>query len=133
MLALIGCKTEPKGGPRVITIPVKGVVRVDGQPQAQIAVRAVPVNGPTPTNTTPSGFTDAEGAFQLQTYESGDGIPAGEYTLTFQWGQVDLFSGRYGGDKFKGKYSDPKKSDHPVNVSESDVPVDLGTIELTAP
>ncbi len=131
-LALFGgCKKEPPGGPRVVTIPVTGILTVDGKPQAQIAVRAEPVSGSTPTNNTPSSFSDDEGKFALTTYESGDGVPAGEYKLTFKWGQINLFSGRYEGDKFKGKYADPEKSEISIHVTESSEPVDLGTIDLT--
>ncbi len=127
---LSGCKDEPRGGPRVVTIPVSGVVTVDGKPQGQIAIRAEPVNGPTPTNSTPSTFTEADGKFSLTTYETGDGVPVGEYKLTFKWGQINLFNGRYEGDKFKGKYADPDKSEVSIQVTESSEPVDLGAIDL---
>ncbi len=130
-LLLSGCKDEPLGGPRVVTIPVSGIVTVDGKPQDQIAIRAEPVNGPTPTHSTPSSFSDKEGKFALTTYESGDGVPVGEYKVTFKWGQINLMSGRYEGDKFKGKYADPGTSEVSIQVTESSEPVDLGTIDLT--
>ena len=131
VLAQSGCQDEPRGGPRVVTIPITGKVLVDGKPQAQVQVQAQPVSGSTPTHTTPSAFTDAEGNFAIQTYEAGDGAPAGEYKLTFRWGQISLMSGRYEGDKFNGKYRNPARSEHSVTVSESDDPIDLGTIELS--
>jgi hypothetical protein len=131
VLTHAGCQDEPRGGPRVITVPITGKVLVDGKPQAQVQVQAQPVSGSTPTHTTPSAFTDAEGNFAIQTYEAGDGAPAGEYKLTFRWGQISLMSGRYEGDKLKGKYANPARSEHSVSVSESDEPINLGTIKLT--
>lgn len=131
ILFCAGCDSGPKGPPRVETVPVTGVVLIDGQPQERVAVRAVPVQGETPTATTPSAFTNAEGGFSLSTYESGDGVPVGEYKLTFQWGQINLLSGRYGGDKFEGKYDNPDKSEYQITVTEGSEPIDLGTIELT--
>jgi hypothetical protein len=115
----------------VKTIPITGKILLDGKPQPEIQVQALPVSGSTPTNTTPSAFTDAEGNFAIQTYEAGDGAPAGEYKLVFRWRQINLMTGRYGADKFQGKYSDPAKSEHQVTVSESDEPIDVGTIQLS--
>ncbi len=47
--------------------------------------------------TVSSAFTGPDGEFSISTYESGDGVPAGDYVLTFMWGQKEAFSGRYGG------------------------------------
>ena len=104
---------------------------VDGQPANFLAVKAnatAGVDQKAPTYS--SAFTDAEGKFTLSTYETGDGIPAGQYTLTFNWGEMNMLTMAYGGvDKLKGKYSDPAKSEFKVDVGP-DKPLDLGTFDL---
>jgi len=133
ILISAGCggSTGPEGGPRVGTTTVKGAVKVDGAVVSYLKVTAVPANGPGAVPMEPSALTDAEGAFSLSTYESGDGVPAGQYNLTFVWGQINLMNGQYSGDKFKGKYSDAGKSDHSLTIKSGDEAHDLGTIELS--
>jgi len=129
IILLAGCGKDP-GITRVKTVPVTGQVKVDGEPQALLAVRAKPVSGDTPTGTTPSAFTSEDGRFTLTTYETGDGIPPGAYKLTFQLGKVNMMTGKYGGDLFNGKYSDPATSEVSVTVTETSEPIDVGIIEL---
>jgi len=76
----------------------------------------------------PQAQTKDDGSFQLYSYEPGDGVPPGEYTLTFTW---QNFTGLVfeGPDKLNKRYSDPDKSTFKVKVDKS--PVDVGTIELT--
>jgi len=144
VIGLIGCKEERDFGERVKTYPVTGSITVDGQPVGGLKVMAHSTtpkvktkpkadDTAAPSVYVPSGlsaFTDKEGHFEISTYVKGDGIPAGEYTLTFLWGQYNL-GGRYGGpDKLKGKYKDPKKSEVKFTVDPTK-PTDLGTIALT--
>jgi hypothetical protein len=76
-------------------------------------------------------MTGPDGKFAISTYQSADGVPAGEYLLTFVWGRFDMISKSYGGpDKLNGRYADHQKSEHRVQV-ESGKPTDLGRIELT--
>ncbi len=127
----VGCGgwEPPQPQNRVETFPVTGQVHVDGNPVAQIAVRLHPVGSEKNSLPTASGFTDEEGRFSIGTYESGGGAPAGTYVITFQWGQVNLLTGRYEGDKFRGRYADPEKSTFRV-VVEKGKPADVGLIEL---
>lgn len=122
--ALAGCGDGPKGGPRITTYPIEGVVTVDGVPTEQIQVICHPV-GESKVPTGSAAYTDAEGKFSIGTYESGDGAPAGEYKLTFMWGKINLMTGRYEGpDKLNGRYSDVEKSTFEVTVKENEkVPV----------
>jgi len=132
ILALcVVCGACKKDMNRVATFPVTGTVLVDGQPVEQLAVRCISLQGMDKENPTESStFTDKEGKFSISTYEAGDGVPVGSYVLTFQWGQWNLFSGGYGGDKFEGKYNDPAKSTFKFDVQEGQ-PTDVGTIELS--
>ncbi|MGE5191197.1 MAG: hypothetical protein ACM3U2_01765, partial [Deltaproteobacteria bacterium] len=116
---------------RTPTYPVVGAVLVDGQPVEMLAVRCVRLSEADKEHPTESQcFTAADGTFEISTYEAGDGVPEGEYVLTFQWGEWNLFSRTYDGDKLDGRYSDPAKSATKFEVVAGE-PTDLGTIELT--
>lgn len=123
---------EEKGPPRKETYPVTGQVIVDGQPAENLAVKCHNLEGMDKEDpTVSSAFTDEEGKFELSTYESGDGVPPGEYVLTFFWGQRNMISMTYGGpDKLNGKYRDPEQSEFRITV-ENGEPTDLGRIELS--
>lgn len=114
------------------TYPVTGEIYVDGQPAEGLAVRCTNVNGLDQEQPTiSSAFTDKEGKFEISTYETADGVPEGEYILTFEWGKWNLVSGSYGGpDKLNKRYSDAKKSEHKFTVVTGQ-PNDLGRIDLT--
>ena len=109
-----------------------GVLVVDGKPTEGIQITLTDLAGldvkkPTISQT----FSGKEGKFSLSTYEEGDGVPQGEYALTFFWGELNPLSMQFGGpDKLNERYVDPAKSTFKVNV-ETDKPVDLGRVELT--
>jgi hypothetical protein len=132
MFCLLLCSCGEQGPPRKETYPVTGEVYVDGKPAAKLAVRCTDVDGiDKESPTLSSAFTDEMGKFQIATYESADGVPEGEYVLTFTWGEWNLISGQYGGpDKLNNRYNDPKTSDQRFKV-EKGKPTDLGRIELT--
>lgn len=126
-----GCSKPPRGD-RKTTVPVTGKVQVDGKsPGSQIKIMCHNKAGEDTAQPSVSWcLTDNEGVFALSTYESGDGVPPGEYVLTFYWGKMNNVSMSYGGpDQLNKKYDEPKKS--PVEFQAQEEPVDLGTIELT--
>lgn len=136
-LVAVGCcvffsSCGPKGPPQKETFPVKGTVSVDGQPAGTLAVYCNNVVGmDTKMPTVSQTFTKDDGSFEISTYGQSDGVPEGEYTLTFMWGKPDKLHGGYGGpDKLNGRYKDPKASKSRFKV-EKGKPVDLGKIELT--
>ena len=137
MLALLvffvtGCgPTGPQGGPRVGTMQVKGTVMVDGAPAGFLQVSAVAKGGAGAVPMNSTALTAGDGQFTLSTYESGDGVPAGDYTLTFVWGEMNLMNGQYSGDKLEGKYADAANSEVTLTIKAGDEPKDLGTIELS--
>ncbi len=126
----VGC--SPQGPPRTPTFPITGQVYVDGQPAAELAVFFTNANGvdkEQPTFSTAN--TDAEGKFEVSTYESGDGIPEGTYAVTFMWGQVNLMTMSYGGpDKLNDRYSNPETSTFKVTVKRGE-PANMGKLLLT--
>lgn len=116
------------------TSGLTGQVFVDGAPvpaASPLKVECHNVAGIDQTHpTVSSALTGEDGKFEISTYKAGDGVPAGEYVLTFVWGRMDLISASYGGpDKLGGAYSDPGKSEFKVVVVEGE-PTDLGKIEL---
>lgn len=124
-VAAVGCSKKPQGGPRFKTYPVTGTVTVDGEGIPFISIECHP--GPDSEIRFPvSASTKEGGEFSIGTYESGDGLPAGSYTLTFTW----LVPGGVAAkDNLNGAYSDKSKSEYKFTVEEGD-PTDLGVIEL---
>ena len=128
-LCLLLCSCGGDEGFRKETFPVSGEVHVDGQPAAQLAVVCHDVKGLDAEHPTgSSGLTDDNGKFEIGTYEGGDGVPEGEYVLTFTWKKRDILQGNP--DKLKDRYSDPTKSEQRFTV-EAGKPTELGRIELT--
>jgi 5-hydroxyisourate hydrolase-like protein (transthyretin family) len=122
-------RTDPN---RVDTVPVKGLVLVDGQPIADVTVDIHNVaDAGAKQVTKPFAKTKGDGKFEFSTYEAGDGVPPGEYVATFNAKKFSMISHSYvGPDKLNNRYSDPKKSQVRIKV-EKGKPVDLGKIELT--
>ena len=127
---LASCSQEDPN--RKQTFPVTGEVYVDGKAAAELAVTCHDVKGLDTKNPTMSiGRTDNQGKFQISTYTQADGVPEGEYALTFVWGQLNRFSNTYGGpDKLRDRYADPKNSAKRFKV-EKGKPNDLGRIDLS--
>ena len=130
---LLLCSCGKEEAFRKETFPVTGEVYVDGQPAAQLRVECHDVAGMDKEHPTVSQcYTDDGGKFQIATYEAADGVPEGEYVLTFMWGQYNAISASYGGpDKLNGRYSDAKSSDAQRIKVEKGKPTELGRIELT--
>ncbi len=129
-LCVVCTSCEPENN-RKETFPVTGTITIDGKPGVRLQVKCHSTAGFDTANPTVSAaFTEADGKFAISTYEKGDGIPAGEYTLTVEWGTFNAISMSYSGDKLYGKYADPETSEIKFTV-EPGVPTDPLTIELT--
>lgn len=132
LLSGCGRKEEPY---RKQTYRVVGVVTVDGvPPDTPLQITCHDVKGIDAEHPTVSAsLTGQGGKFEISTYESGDGVPAGEYVLTFEWKQINLVTMNFGGpDRLNKRYNDPAKSEVRFVVEEgAQGPIDLGTIALT--
>jgi len=129
LLSLLLCSCQ-RGRAQRETFPVTGCVLVDGTPASYVIVTAhdqgKTANDPNyPVSLT--GYTKEDGTFQMNSYGTGDGLPAGEYVLTFFWGEPKGLS--LGPDKLKKRYANPAQSKVPCKVENR--AVDLGKIELT--
>ncbi len=118
------------------TSALTGQVFVDGVPvpaASPLKVECHNLGGVDASHPTIStALTGEDGKFEISTYKSGDGVPAGEYALTFVWGKMNLLAASYGGpDQLGGAYSDPKTSEFKITVVDGE-PNDLGKIELVS-
>jgi len=131
LLLIAGCGEATN---RKATFPVKGKITVDGQaPGSAVRIECVPVAGLDATDPTVSGTEcDPEGNFQISTYQQGDGVPPGDYILTFTWQEFNLMSRQYTGkDKLNGRYADPKSASAQKISVKAGEPTDLGVVALT--
>ena len=129
LLALAGCaKQGPKGGPRQETVPLSGTVSVDGKPEKGIAVSCHPQEEGSGKRVL-SGSTDETGKVIVSTYTAGDGVPPGNYNLTFKWLKKGKGLGK-AKDIFKGRYADPKKSKFKIDAKQGE-PTEFDEIKLT--
>ncbi len=118
---------------RKATSPAKGTLTVDGLPPGSgIQIQCHPAGAPDTEHPTVSATeADAAGKFSISTYESGDGLPPGEYTLTFTWQEFNVMTRSYSGeDKLNGRYSDPASSQIKLTVKEGEEN-DMGVVALT--
>ncbi len=75
VLATLGCGSGKK---RLDTVPISGIVTLDGTPVEGAKV----VYNPTSANERPaSGVTDSSGRYKLTTQDPGDGALAGTYLV----------------------------------------------------
>ena len=114
------------------TLPVSGQVLVDGKPAAKLSVTCHDAQATNAKSVShPVGLTGDDGKIEFSTYQKGDGVPAGEYVLTFAWREWVPYWNRFeGADRLKDRYADPQKSTIRLAVKPGE-PADLGTIELS--
>ena len=131
-LLTMGCSgggRKPENAKPVI--PVSGIVLVNGAPVAGIQIK-FHATTQDPRNATLSlATTDDEGQFKAWTYRADDGVPPGDYAVTFDDQSQMKPHLRSSPDLFKGKYSDPKKSEFKLTVPAGGAPIDMGEIKLT--
>ncbi len=107
-----------------------GKILIDDKPGSKAFVFFHPVDVKDPKVVRPFAQADDQGVFAVSTYAEGDGLPEGEYILTFQWKEPSgLFKQDWEGrDKLGGAYADAKKSEFKLNMSAK--PTDLPPYKL---
>jgi len=90
-LGLSGCGS----GDQLPVYPVKGEVRLDGEPTDGAFLVFHPVAGAategdkkTGDPIKPKAVVKSDGSFQLTTYDTGDGAPKGDYAVTVEWNKL---------------------------------------------
>lgn len=128
-LCLAGCGGGD-GVERLPVHPVKGAIVLDGKPLANAQVAFHPKNPTDQRAKVASATTDAEGKFQLTTYDANDGAVAGEFVVTVQQFQlVEEGSGfAPGPNVLSPKIALPTSSDIVLKVAEG--PNELQPIEV---
>ncbi len=112
---------------------VTGTILVDGKPpESPVQINFHFLGAPdTEHPSLSSSITKPDGTFAASTYETGDGVPEGEYAITCILKTYNMIARTYQGpDLLKGKYSNLKKPAKTFKA-EANAPVELGTIELT--
>jgi hypothetical protein len=126
-LLIVGCS-----GRRSV-YPVSGQVFVgkDKKPAAGAMVTFHPVASDGGPIYKPNGYVDDHGRFTLTTYDSGDGAPAGEYTVTLEWvpAKKSGFDAE-GTDRLKGAYNNPKAPKLPNFTVQSGGKNEVPVIQL---
>lgn len=126
--AMGGCQRRPRLD-RMETHPVAGSLFVAGKPAASAVVSLQALDDPQLRSLAPHAVVGADGAFQLTTFASGDGAPAGKYALSITWPSAPLPGyDTEGPDRFRGYYSNPQKPFKQVEIEARSN--DLGRIEL---
>lgn len=117
-------KLEIKG--KLPVFPVKGKVTMDGQPISGATLYFFPVSKfpPKAAQLQPHAKTEEDGSFQVSTYDSFDGAPAGEYRVTVSWkGSLEGVTFEQQADlseKVPARYQDPRRSRLKIKVEEAE-------------
>lgn len=94
---------------RLKIYPVRGEVKVAGQPAVGARVFFHPVeNLGDPKGLRPVAIVEPDGSFQLTTYLTNDGAPAGDYAVTITWPTKTGADEEAGGDRLKLAYPNAK-------------------------
>lgn len=95
------------------------MLMIDGQPAKDAQVIFHPVSGENfdERGARPTGRVMADGSFELTTYHSGDGAPAGRYLVTVYWAQNPAAL-EPSPDRLQGRFLYPARSKLEVTIEE---------------
>jgi hypothetical protein len=123
LLSFVGC-----GDGRLATYPVTGTVIVDSQPAHGALVIFCPVEGQDAElmRLRPAAETGPDGKYQLTTFETHDGAPAGKYQVMVRWGgprpesssEMRSDRARRPPDRLRGRFMNPQTSGLTATVDE---------------
>lgn len=125
IVCLIGCGGDDW---QAVTYPARGTILINGQaPVGAVVELRAAAESPDVRNSRPWAIVQADGSYELSTYERGDGAPAGDYKLTVRW-PPDVNQPSMA-DRLAGAYANAKKSPWTVTVRAADNT--LPPIEIT--
>ena len=123
---LSGCSGSDNRPP---TFPVSGKLLINGQAAAGAKIALHAVSDPQLKGLEPHAIVGTDGSFQLTTFRSNDGAPAGTYTMTVKWPSPPKPGQEQGPDWLQGRYAHPENPARQVEIVAG--ANDLGVIELT--
>jgi hypothetical protein len=96
--------------------PLTGSLHVEGEPAYGAYVTLHPIGdvGMTKGNK-PFARVQQDGSFQISTYDTGDGAPQGEFSVTVVWPEDPEARGP-SPDRLRGKYANPEQSDLKISI-----------------
>lgn len=108
------------------TYPAKGIVKYKGKPIANAELAFLPTDAEAPDAVRPKAKTAADGKFEVWTYQSGDGIPAGTYKVTIVHNEVAVSKGTIVAkpNSLPAKYArfDTTDLSVPITAGENELP-----------
>jgi hypothetical protein len=124
-----GCGAKTVAGQKTTT-KVRGRVTVDGDvPKSPVTIICHAKDAAQEDDIKPSAKTREDGSFEFISYKSGDGVPEGEYVLTFTQNAFDPMKRKSKGpDLLNNRYNSVKDSGFEFKVEKKTL--DLGTLEL---
>ncbi len=101
--------------------PVSGVVQLDGKPIGGALLTLVPQDRQVPDSVRPTATSNWDGTFEVGTYSTGDGAPAGAYkVIVLRFPVVGTpQSPAPGANDLPLKYARPESTDLSVQVKEA--------------
>jgi hypothetical protein len=109
--------------------PVRGKVLFEGRPTPGAVVFFHPVGEDGPDVLRPTARVAKDGSFEVRTYKSKDGAPAGEYIVTVSWTTKGAQGDDEGDQIIPAKYLSPSTS--PLRVKVEPQPNELQPFQLT--
>lgn len=112
---------------RIDTFPARGQVLWEGQPLSGALVVLHPQNASDPISLSARAETDDQGQFVLGTYDSEDGVPAGQYRITVHVHRLQKAGESFepGPDLMPAKYSDPAQTELTASIAAGDNQIPL--------
>ncbi len=121
-----GC-SRPRAD-RLETYPASGFLLLGDKPAAGAQVQLNPVNDAKLAGLYPHAIVQRDGCFQLTTYKTHDGAPAGTYALTVRWPLPPPPGREVGPDRFQGRYADRSRPVSQVRINSGQN--NLGTFRV---
>lgn len=106
---------------------VTGRLRVNGEDAVGAMLTLYPKDAGSRSNLAPSAMVRPDGSFSFGTSRANDGVPPGEYDLTFVW-PIDPSLGAMSPDRLEKVYASPQKPLKSIIVGEE--ALDLSTLEV---
>ena len=98
--------------------PATGTLTINGKPAEGALLVFHPAAGREfdARGTRPRATVEADGTFEVTTYQSGDGAPAGDYRVAILWFADPDSSSPW--DRLGNRYANPDRTDIRVSITE---------------